>query len=894
MAQVLQVKNRGLFTSPNEFSSVPDGSMVRANNCVITVDNILEPRRGRDRVATLSDASYRHSQFEFFQDQHMSNWTGGNIGYKNGSVFTALSGTFNHPDSLLGRTKFLLSQSNLYFTTDAGVYRLDTYNGTPALAGMFKGLDISLSLTGSSGFLATANQVAYRIAWGIRDANNTLILGAPSGRNVAINSSGGNRDVIVTSTIPSGITTSHFFQVYRSKQSGGVAIAPDDELGLVYENNPTAGEIAAGTFTFTDRTTDDLRGATIYTAISQEGILQSNERPPQADDIEEFETSIIYANTKSKHRKTFTILAATGTGGIAYGNTVTIAGTTYTYAGTEDVATRKVALYGTSPAITGDTHSSTLIDNVSSTVNCRVGKVITGTGIPASTTVASFTSNTITLSQAASATAAGVTFTLSDGTPSQNIADTAASLVRIVNRNSTNTSVYAYYLSGPDDLPGQVLIEERAVGGSPFYLLASANGTAYNPALPTSGTTVASLNDDFQNAIMISKPGIGEAVPLLNIRRVGSANNAIRRIKKLRNTLFIFKEREGIYRMTGTAPENFQIDLFDSSAKLLAPETVRVVNNQIWALCDQGMTVVTETGVSVVSRPIEDLILDEFGAALNAVRYYSFGIGYETDRQYILYTVSTANDTVATQAFVFNIFTQSFTRWPESKSCGMVSPVDDRLYLGNGSTYDLEQERKTRDYTDYIDHGSTYTISSFSGTTVYLTTTNEVEVGDLLYQSASVQSLITEVQPAYVVVQDEITWSLGSATVYKGINCELEYTAVTGANPGMVHQFPEISLLFRAARFNTATVSFATDFSGFFEDVPIAGSRTGLWGLFPWGQAAWGGTATTVAIRTFIPLEKQRGGLIRVRFTHRQGYGYFKLNGFSIPVRDTGSYVVGK
>lgn len=903
MAQILQIRNKGLFTSPNEFSSVPEGGMAKADNCVITVDNIIEPRRGRDRIATAPLTTDLFSRFEFYQDQQIANWTGGKIGYLSGSSFTAVSGTYNHPDANLARTRFLLSQSNLYFTTDGGVYRMDAYNATPALAGMYKGLDISLALSGSSGFLASGNQTAYRVVWGIRDANLTVILGAPSGRAVIANATGSGRDIALTLTIPSGVTTSNFFQVYRSQASGGATIVPDDELGLIYENNPTGGEIAAGVLTFTDRTTDDLRGTTLYTSTSQEGIDQANERPPLADDIEEFQQCIVYANTKSKQRKIFTVLACTGTGGIAYADTVTIAGTTYTYAGTEDATTRKVALYG-STTVTGTvTNGSPNITAIADTSTLRIGKLITGTGVPASTYIGSIVANTsVGMVNAAGAAVNGTgaspgvpaSIVYTDGTPAQNIQDTANSLVRIINRNTTNTTVYAYYLSGPDDLPGEILIEERAIGGSAFYLLASANSTAYNPALPTSGTTVASENDDFQNGLSISKTQKGEAVPLTSVRRVGSANTAIRRIKKLRNTLFIFKEREGIYRMTGTAPDNFQIDLFDSSAKLYAPDSVDIVNNQIWCLCDQGITVVTETGVSVVSRPIEDLILDQFGLALTAVKYYSFGVGYETDRQYILYTVSTSADTVPSQAFVFNIFTQAYTRWPESKSTGKVSLVDDKLYLGDGTTYYLEQERKNRNYTDYVDYGVANTISSYSSKTVVIPSTNEIAVGDLLYQSASIQSLITDVQPGQVTVQDTITWSVGACTVYKGIACQLEYSAATAGNPGELHQFPEISMLFRAARFYSATLSFATDASGYFEDVTLYGARTGLWGLFPWGSAAWGGTATTIPIRTLVPLEKQRGSLMRVRFTHRQGYGYFKLYGYSLPVIDSGSFVVAR
>jgi hypothetical protein len=913
MSQVLNLKHKGLYTSPNEFSSVPEGALIKANNIVIDVDGIAEPRRGFDRVYTLSDASYRITRYAVYQNTLMASFnSGASIGYLNSTTFTAVSGTYSHPSSTLARTRFLAASNNLYFNTASGVYRMDSYSATPSLAGVPKGLDIQVSATGASGFLATANQCAYRVVWGIRDAQNNLIIGAPSGRAVLINTTGGSRDASLVISIPSGITTSHFFQVYRSKASGGAAISPDDELGLVYENNPTSGEISAGTLTFTDATTDDLRGATIYTAPSQEGIALSNERPPQADYIEEFQGSVIYGNCKSKHRKIFTILSTGGSSGLAVDDVITIAGVAYTAKAAETIASGQF-------------------------------KVFTG------------------------------------GTAAQDIADTAASLIRVINRYTSNTLVNAYYLSGENDLPGQILIEERGIGGSSFTIAASLHGTAYNPNI---ATAVTSENDDFQNQIMFSKPGKSEAVPLAYSRRVGSANNAIIGLAKLRNTLFIFKDKEGIYRMTGNDPASFTVELFDSSAKLLSPDSIAVVNNQVWCLCDQGITIVTETGVSVVSRPIEDLILDTFGAALNAVKYYSFGVGYESDRKYILFTVSESTDTVAQQAFVFNVFTKAYTRWNFSKSAAIVNPVDDKLYLAEGDSYYTGKERKTRDYTDYVDHSIELTMSSYTTTSVVLSSTNEVAVGDLLYQAPGLQSLITALVPGTVTVQDSLTWAPVSGTtfvdgdvsvanntvsdtahgyatgvcvtltstgtlpgglstgtsyyiivsdantykfatslsnaqagtavditsaagggthtvtpktfVYKGINCEIEYAAVAAGNPGESKAFYDCACLFRVARFNTANVSFATDVSQYFEGVDISGNRTGLWGLFPWGEQAWGGAPTTVPIRTLVPLEKTWGSFIRMRFTHRQGYGYFKLNGFSLPVDTTGEFKIAK
>lgn len=828
MGQLVNTKAKGLWTNPNEFSAVPLGALRKADNCVVDADDVLEQRRGNERIAAYPDGNDRGFRFISFQSQIMSMWTAGKVGYRNGTAFTPLTGTYSNPDDNLARRRFLKAASSLFFTSLAGVYKLETYNGTPVTAGVPKGLDIELALAGASGFLATANQSAYRVVWGIRDAANRVQKGAPSGRAIIINGSGGDRDVTLVITIPSGITTSHFFQVYRSKASGGATVTPDDELQLVYETNPTAGELVTGTITFTDATPESLRGETIYTAPSQQTALQANFQPPVAEDIELFQGCTVYANCKSKHRKILTILACGGTDGIADGDTLTIAGTVYT---------AKTA---------GETIASGFF------------KVSTG------------------------------------GTPAQNIADTAASLIRVINRYTANTLVNASLLSGPNDLPGQILLEEEGIGGASFAIIASATRKAFNPTLPTSGTTVSSTNDDFQHQIMFSKSDENEAVPLVNYRFAGSPNNPIRRIKKLRNTLFIFKENEGIFKMTGTGPNDFAVEEFDSSAKLLAPDSVALVNNQIWCLCDQGVTIVTETGVSTASRPIEDLIGEQFGAALTPLRYYSHGAGYESDRKYILCTVSSAADTYATQAFVFNVFTKSWTRWPLNLGAAFVHEDDDRLYLAMSDSSNVTKERKNRDYTDYVDHEVPYVLVSSSGTTVYLTDTAEIEVGDVLYQSASVQSLVESVEPGLVVVEDSLTWAAGAVSIFKGIQVEAEWTPASGNNPGTFKQFPAISFLFRNARFNTAQLGFATDQSGYFEDVDIEGNRAGLWGLFPWGEEAWGATPHSVPIYTELPLEKQRGTWLSVRFKIRQGYSSWKLLGWSLPLRDTGNYKLGR
>lgn len=906
MAQVLILKNKGLETAPNEFSSVNEGAMLQADNCSIDTDNILEPRRGFDRLQAFASGSDRARRYAFFQSNKIAAYSSGKVAYDNSGTWTNFSGTYNDPDSDYGHLKFLKANANLYWTSDTGVYRLDTYNGTPVLAGIPKGLDIQLTATSGTA-IPTANEVAYRVVWGFKDANGAIYTSAPSGRAVYSNSSGSSKDVTVRITIPAAITTSYYFQVYRSAGSGSASVEPNDELGLVYENSPNSTDISNKYVEFTDSTPDSLRGATLYTSPSQEGILQSNERPPLCQDIAQFANSVFYANCKSKHRKTLTILSVGGTGGIAINDTLTIAGTTYTAKGTETIAS---GFYSAPSATattttTSTTNANNVLTSVASTAGCKIGWKVSGTNIPASTYISAFTSNTITMVQSdgvtaqnATGTGSGITLTITPlSTPygsaysaAQAIADTADSLIRVINRYSSNTLVYATLLSGVNDLPGQILIEERSLGGSSFALTASAHSTAFNPVLPTSGTTVSSSNDNNKHQIFYSKTDKPEAVPLLNYKYVGSANNAIRRIVPLGNSLFIFKEQEGVFRLTGNSPDTFDVQLFDSSARLLAPDSVDVVNNQIWCLTDQGICLVTETGISVISRPIEDYILGQTGTALTQLKKYSHGVGYETDRKYILWTVASDADTYATQAFVWNTFTRAFTRWDISATTAAVSPDDGKLYIGHGSDFYTLQERKTLTYADFVDYSFAVTISSFSGTTITLASTSGIEVGDILYYSSSVNSRVSAVGATTVTVEDTLGgWAAGAATIYKSYESVAQWTAASGGNPGTLKQFPECAFLFRKARFGSATASYATDVSGSFEDVPLVGAATGLWGLFDWGSGVWGASPVAQPIRTFVPLEKTRATILRVKFTIQQGWSDWKLNGLSIPYRDTKS-----
>lgn len=811
MSQSLILKNTGLFTNSNQLSEVPQGALSVAKNIVIDKDGVADPCRGFKRqVSAASSALVRNDRITSYQDHLIVRRSSDNtMAYDNGAGYTAYSGTYEHPDADYGRMQFSQAKGNLYFPTSVGVKVLDVYTGPVYSTGMPRGLDGVGATTGASGFMADNTQVAYRVVWGSRDANNNLYLGAPSQRIIVSNSSGGTRDVSLTNTIPSGITTADFFQVYRSKESASSTDEPNDELQLVYEKNPTAGEIIAKSVTFTDSTPNSLMGAALYTNASQEGIAESNDEPPFAKDICQFKNYMFFGNVKTKHKINIKLLSV-GSPGLVDNDTITINSVVYTAKNAETIAS-------------------------------------------------------------------GFFKRFTAGSAAQNIADTAQSLVKVINQYASNTAIYAYYISGYQDLPGQIQLVKRTLDDVSFSVTTS-NAVAFDLG---SG---ASSNDNYANGLMWSKNQAPEHVPTSHLEFVGSKNFPTRRIIALRDSLFILKD-DGVYRLTGTNG-SWAIEPLDTSTKIIAPDSAVVVNNQIFALCDQGIVTISDVGVQVISRPIENEIQDLYSASLANLKKLSFGVAYETDRKYYLWTIASSSDTYPTQAFVYNTFTQAWTTRIKDAKHAIVNNTDDKMYLCNPSDKYVLEERKSLTFRDFVDEEvDGFSVVSSTGTTVVLNTTVGLDVGYLLYSSASVYSVITSVTAATntITVNDVKTWPVGSITVLKDIDCQLEYTQQHFGNPGVMKHFQECALLFREASFLTGTLSFFTDLSGGYSATTVNGSYgSTLWGLFLWGDGTWGGLVRPKPVRVFIPREKSRGSLLSVKLVISTAYSDWSLNGVSL------------
>jgi len=266
------------------------------------------------------------------------------------------------------------------------------------------------------------------------------------------------------------------------------------------------------------------------------------------------------------------------------------------------------------------------------------------------------------------------------------------------------------------------------------YITVSGNTGALIPV----NSAVVTENDDKPNRVFYSKLQEPEAVPSVNYFDVGAKDKAILRIFPLRDTLFVLKE-DGLYRISGeVAP--FTLSLFDSSCILVAPDSVSVANNNIYAWTTQGISTITESGVQTISRPIDTEILKVSSSGYTGFKTSTWGIGYDSDNSYTVYTVKNPADNFATIAYRYSNLTNTWTTFNQSKTCGVVNLSDDKVYLGASDINNIEQERKTFTREDYADRefAATLEANNYFQTRLKLLDVSNISVGDVITQEQTV------------------------------------------------------------------------------------------------------------------------------------------------------------
>jgi hypothetical protein len=509
------------------------------------------------------------------------------------------------------------------------------------------------------------------------------------------------------------------------------------------------------------------------------------------------------------------------------------------------------------------------------------------------------TGNTITLagtsysfSGGSENTATGQVLVSATGVAAVDIDLTARSLVRVINRYTSNTSVYAYYLSGYSDLPGQILIEERGLGAA-AYTIAASNTTIsgmFSPNPPTSGSTSASTssNDVNRNRLFYSKADEPEHVPAIQYFPAGPANEEILRVAPLQDCIIIIGAG-GVYRLTGQTPSNFVVTPLDLTIKCVAADSVVVLNNQVYMLSNQGVCAITTSGVEIVSREIEDSLKPL--VTYSNISTYTSGAAYDSDKCYLLAVPTTTIDTGATQTFVYNYITKCWSRFSYGFQSALVDPSTDKLFFTKSSDSSVYRERKDFASSDYSDPESAVTITTISGKTVAFTFAGQTpQAGWQLAQGSSsivISSVVLSggTATATLLYSAPASWSAGAALLYPNTGMDVKWNFWTGGSPGLLKHVRQIEILTDSIAGNNNTTSlvatFETDLDGTSDTVTI-NSAAYKWGSAPWGQFPWGGVADSYSYPCYVPRNKQYCRLFSVGVRHLNANERISIAGFSV------------
>lgn len=785
----------GLFTFPNLLSDVPPGAMTIASNINIDRPHVAETRRGFDFYGdTLVSPAVKGYNYSDALLWYLLN---GDLVYDSNGLgaWVTYAGTFFPPiGSFIFSTQ---SGGNFYFTTSNGIYKLDSLTGTPRLAGVPAALDLQGAISGAGNAVTPSSQVLYQIVFGYTDVNDNLILGAPSEFLFVSNSTGATNQVTLTITVPNGLDTSYFVQVYRTANTGSLSVPPGNNAQLIIEHPLTAGEILARSVTLIDNIPDTLLGAFLYTADGQPSNFP-NDVPPLALDLTTFQNMTFYANYSTTQTASLTLISVGAPLGLQIGDTFQItdvnSSTTYTYTG---AAANSAAL--------------------------RTFAIVTG------------------------------------GTIAQNIDATARNLVAMINQDPNNLFFYAFYITGENILPGAIQIKSQNLQNGPFYINSSRQ-TSWSPAIPAAGTAYISANNARPNGFLVSKINQTEAVPLAYeyLLQAGTTNIVIYRMIALQDAVYAFTNG-GIFRITGSDPTSLQTLLFDSSAIILGFNTPVVLNNSIYYASNQGVCSVSSGGNQIMSRNIErDLLRLEQLAAFPS---QAFGVSYESDRRYFLwcpqedtfvkpYTYNWITETWTT-------WTRICTAAIVSDNTNMlyIADVDGNILQERKSFTNADFADQHYDVIIVSTSTASDTITLTDSSDIDI---GDVIIQTVGNEQFSTQITGNDTATDILNVDDATGFAAGNAIVYRSIVTEIQYAPIHGGFAEYTKAFSSWQFMFSNANFEEITMKMSTDWVPGAETVMMSPVATGGWGTQAWGTFAWGVSTIPEQVITTWPTKNTR------------------------------------
>lgn len=754
---------KGLVTAPGLFMRA-EASCTEAHNLLFDAPGVVRKRRGFEKLAGNAGGPV----WKAFSSRAMGDsvlchtGTSNGTGLRYGDGSGALSAVSMIGSSSLTRADnntrmaLALCEKNHYVTAAEGVARIQTTfaSATQRFAGMPRGLAPQCyEPAGLTPIVAGSNfgdgyARAYRVTWHLKDAEGVEMGGAPTGRAVFRNQSGVTGWVVATTcsfamriplprelgVIGTALTTSHFYRLWGNvtwNAAGGEQ--GDDEMYLINEAYLTNTDISNGYASYTDATPDSFlkRQRRLHTNTqnypsSETGAAQgtvNEDAPPPIADDVAYWQDVAWF-ANIKYRPRLQVrLLAVGGSGLIANDTV---------------------------AVTGPT-------GVTVTLTAKAPSV------------------------------ASTEFTVFTGmaTTQMNIEATSMSFVEAFNINAAATlGVRAYYVSVGNMTPGYIYFESLLAEGTPPGITFTPSRVAAFSLM--NGASATSSIDSQPNGTAFSKPGRADAVPPVNLFSVGPADSRILRIHPYRDRLLYFTDA-GIYQVVGKSFADFRAIPFDLTYRLMVRESVVTCDDRVYAWCFEGIVEISNSGVEVISTPIEPSVIEYLRLIGDTVAgtgvtggqtgmgLLGFAVAYRHEHRVQFFmpeAYDTANLNGCSDWLSFDTRTRAWSTgglskkiggaYRDNRSCGVVRLSDDLLMLGNwssGADTFLFKERRTLTSADFSDTFQDGTSAAITSTLIFQYQVPEMD-GAAHWQQATVHFEGGEVTWRPVPTACTMTWLL--------------------------------------------------------------------------------------------------------------------------------------
>lgn len=705
-------------------------------------------------------------------------------------------------------------------------------------------------------------------------------------------------------TLPQEIVNSDddiswFYRIYRSSQQDiATGIYSDFKLAQEVHFGNATKEI--GYITTNDIVEDIYLGAELYTnENSGQGEAQANFMPPLCNHLAVFKDIGIFANI---HQRSFLTLTLTDASAAFSGQkiTFTVDGVDYDYFFVDgignNIATCALSNSSTHLLFTYNDHGF-LDDYVINFMEVDGGSYSTEENYY----VVSATANTFKISLTQGGAAIGYdggSYAVVEGVQDENgkyiiqipagtsaaanVRDLTEGIVKAVNTDPTGP-VYGQYASTPNEAPGKMNFFSRGFLDEDGIRVTTDSGIgfAFIPQLSDGldESTIGSEGAIFPNALYLSKQGIFEAVPLVNVVYIGAKSAAILGVRALRDSVIIIKE-DGVFRMTGDTVAGMSVTILDNTILCVAPRSIKVLNNEVYFLSNQGVCKASDNAIGIISREgIEDLIQPILGQTNLASQ--TSAVAYETNRTYQL-TTTTPNDDAASACYIYNILTGQWTESDKLFKEAVVGP-NDVLYA-----LDLDdnilRERKSQTRYDYSDQNHDITIDAIDGLTLTVTMFDIPRKDDMIVKDEVITWIETD-----PIALDPTTYTfevnslnnleVGDAVILYGrILSRIKWSPFHGKSVGVMKLWNQMLITLRMPGITRAVLYFSGYNYGGSEEINWESLQQGggwgeqPWGLFPWGQQEGieltQGTQPADPIRVYIPQFQARTTFLQPILEH--------------------------